>query len=164
MIHYKDAYKLPLNIELLFNNIWLDTMSLLCVLSCFKRRKKGVSIDELAFYYSIVTSEIEIIFEVNNMIIDNSRAKFDVDMRYFKTKDRVRNMIGILSGINCVDLILTNKFNRLDLNIQINSEGLGKVNSIESHYYIDLINSTLKLMKILDFNVSNLKRILGVIV
>lgn len=48
---------LPLSIKLLFNNVYLETANMLCVLTEFKSKKKGIRLSELLFYYVIVSAK-----------------------------------------------------------------------------------------------------------
>lgn len=155
-------YELPLSIELLFNNSLLDTMALMCVISGFTKRKNGVSIDELAFYYSIITSEVKILGDKTDIIFDSSEAKYDIDARYLTIKDKVRLMITYLANLDYINIFISTKDGINSVFIKANKVGNSIVKALESDYYLDLQNKTKDIIGKMNFSMRNVKKVSGV--
>ncbi len=150
---------LPTYIQFLFTNNVLDTMTVLCILYCFIRRKKGLSIDEIVFYYSIVTSGIKIKEQNSNISIDTTEAKYDLDTRYFNSKNNVRFMIAWLADLKLIDIVIEESSS--EVMVRINDLGKESASHLRSNYYLNIIAKTKDIKKKISFNTGNLKKILG---
>lgn len=152
--------ELPLSIELLFQNKKLDIISLLCILSCFHKKRKGVTVDEATFYYSIVTSGAEISINDKVWDINDARAKVEVDANLMLIRERVKEIVIVLTNVGYVDFEFSNEH----VQLKINKSGLDIVNSLSSGYFSEIINKTNDIKEIIRFNKTNEKRIeLGVV-
>jgi len=152
--------ELPLSVELLFQNKKLDIISLLCTLSCFYKKRKGVTVDEITFYYSIVTSDAEI--SINGQVWDmnDARAKVEVDANLMLIRERIKEFVIILTNMGYVDFEFANE----QVHLKINKSGLDIVNSLSSGYFTNIISKTNEVKEIIRFNKTNEKRIqLGVV-
>jgi hypothetical protein len=147
--------ELPLSVELLFQNKQLDILSLLCMLSCFSKKRKGITLEEIAFYYSIATSDAELFFEGEVWNINDTNAKVEVDANLMLIKDRIKEFIIILTNLKYIDF----EFIDEQIHIKINKYGIDLVNSLDSDYFNNIIGKTNIVREHIRFNKTNEKRI-----
>lgn len=144
--------KMPAFIEILFKNSRLELMSILCILSCFNKKSKGISIDELVFYYALVTS--------NSLLLNNESKKigevlYDTDIRYESLKQKAKHYLIILENHNRISL----KNENGAIFIKNTSEGSALVKSLTSSYYYNIISMITKIKTDIKYNKSNVKKI-----
>lgn len=148
--------KMPAFIEILFKNSRLELMSILCILSCFNKKRKGISIDELVFYYALVTSNSLLL----NNVINNESKKigevlYDTDIRYESLKQKAKHYLIILENHNRISL----KNEKGTIFIKNTFEGNALVKSLTNSYYSNIISMVTKIKTDIKYNKSNVKKI-----
>lgn len=146
---------IPLGTKIIFNNEYLEIMSLLCSLYCFRRKK--LYIEEIIFYYSILKSDIDIVIENKEIIVDKSNAKIDIDVEFVKMHEMIYKSLVILVNFKYVDIIDIGQ----NIQFKISQDGIDVVKSLESEYYKDLITIGEYLNKELKYNRKNINVIIG---
>lgn len=144
----------PLGSRLIFNNEYLDVVSLLCTLYCFKRRK--LCLEELIFYNSILMSNINIIVKDKEIFTDQSKSKTDIDVEFMKMDKKISKILILLINLEYVDIIDANKFQ-----FKINKKGIDVVDNLESNYYKELVTLGTYLNKQLKYNKKNVQTVIG---
>jgi hypothetical protein len=160
--NYKNMYELPLNIELMFDNTMFDTISLLCTINCFQKKRKGIRLEELTFYYSMANAGAKIEMENSKLMISNDGAKIDADAIYMQMCSRINQMVGYLAGINLIDLTVNRGIGYLDISIKINQNGISLVKGLRSPIYLELMDRVSVLSTKIKYSRSNVLRIMGV--
>lgn len=147
--------ELPLSVGLLFQNEKLDIVSLLCITSCFLKNRKGISLEEISFYYAIITSDAEISINGESWDLNNEKAKIEVDANLILIRDKIKKFIIVLINIGLVDYEFIDK----QFYIKINKSGLNKVNTLINEYFTNIIHKTNVVKEHIKFNKTNEKRI-----
>lgn len=122
--------KVPALIEILFENECLDNTRILFILNSFQKNKNGISMDALAYYYSLLISEYA--KEENELI------RYNISNLYINFKNRSRNKILNLIDRGYIEIKgnLINDFSELD--VRITSEGKEYIKSLNNDYFIAL--------------------------
>lgn len=144
----------PLGAKLIFNNEYLDVVSLLCTLYCFNRRK--LSLQEIIFYNSILMSDISIVVKDKTFSMDQSKSKTDIDIEFMKMDQKVFKILILLTNLEYVDIIDNN-----NLQFKINKKGIEIVDNLDSEYYKELVILGKYLNKQLKYNKTNVKTVIG---
>lgn len=158
ILNYQNEY-LTLEMHLLFENEYLDIMSLLCLLYEAKRKKNGVNINELIFGFTLVTSEANIeIDEADKILIDYSMCKFDLDIEYIKCIEQIKRYLEILLGRGVIDIHNIGE----RIGYQINSEGIKVIEQLKCEYFSEILNKYKIVYKYLKCTKKNIVDIMGV--
>lgn len=133
-------------LNLLFKNITLDSMIVLCILNkwCFlsKPRKKNLNIYEIIYYITIIKK--------------NFNNDLKIDKIYLKTEANIKEIILYLYKFSLIDMEIKNKYNLSLNNIFLTDKGKEKLIDLESEYYkkiyeildkLEKVNITKKLVK-----------------
>lgn len=154
-----DLNYLTLSTYLLFNNEYLDLMTLLCVMYNLKNKRKGSTLDEIMLYYLIIVSEIEISILEKQININSAVCKYDTDTKYIESINKIKKNLNILLAEGYLDFCsCENEIIRL----KINTEGITTVKSLKSSYYKRIIKLGTDLIKGLSYTKKNVFNILGV--
>lgn len=138
-------------LNILFKNITLDSMVVLCVLNkwCFlsKPKKRKLSIYEIIYYTTVIKN--------------NFNRDIKIDKIYLKTEANIKEILLYLHKFNLIEIDIKNKYN-LSLNkISLTKNGKEKLKDLKSEYYekvyeilneLDNVNITKKLVNQEIFN------------
>ena len=143
---------LPENVNFLFDNKQLDTLSFLCVLSCFK--KKQIGLDEFIFYYALVVSCINLKIDNTTVIFGIKNAKYEFNALFLYMQDNIQLILLLLSNND----LITVSFETVDdyykqLLIAITEQGRDIVLKLKNMYFHDLEDRAKYIIK----NVKNTK-------
>jgi hypothetical protein len=152
-IEQNDKLALPESIDYLFDNIIMDIVSFLCILSCL--RKKRISLDELLFYYTLTVSRIDLKFENKTFLMGTQNAKYEANSLYLYMKDNILLILLYLSNNNL--LLASNEVighsNQIILTITKN--GSDCVAKLKHQHFINLMNRAKYVMKNVKYTITN---------
>ncbi len=145
---------LPLSIKLLFNNVYLETANMLCVLTEFKSKKKGIRLSELLFYYVIVSAkDYEAVTEqLRNL---ESETKIKTQFQRYESK-----MKSILINLESADYIELSASEKSDVYVKITKKGIDFVSGLEKDYF-ELLQKRTREAKTIPYTKKNEKTLMG---
>jgi hypothetical protein len=153
--------ELPYSVEILFENKYLDSMAVLCMLYAFNSIRKGMKTEEIVFYYSIVISEV---YNFDDVKIDefNPKYRYNIHNLYLSFEKNLSDLIIILSNQNYIEVIgdISSKFK--DLRIKLTDEGASILENVQNTYFEKLIEKFANVKSQVKFTKNNEKIILGV--
>lgn len=153
--------ELPYSVEILFENKYLDSMGVLCLLYAFNNIKKGMKTEEIVFYYSIVISEI---YNIDNVKVDefNLNYRYNIHNLYLSFEKSLSDLIILLSNKNYVEVIgdISTKFK--DLRVKLTDEGVALLESVQNVHFKKLIENFTDVKSKIKFTKGNEKTISGV--
>lgn len=154
-----DCSYLTLNMYLLFNNEYLDLMTLLCVMYNLKNKRKGLILDEILLYYLIIASEVDINILENKINVNSTICKYDTDIKYIQSINKIKKSLNILLAKGYIDFL---SCKNEAIRLKINAEGIDTVKSLKSSYYKQILTSGADLIKQISYTKNNVFKILGV--
>lgn len=121
--------KLPIDLKYLFENKYIECIQLLIILYSLKRRRKGIEIEELLYYYTLLS--ITIVKPDNEFFID----KTYIQNNYLTFEKVVRDNVLILSNQDYIKINVesTKKKNRMYISIAENGKLV--VEKLEKSYF-----------------------------
>ncbi|CAI8830360.1 HTH marR-type domain-containing protein [Bacillus sp. IT-79MI2] len=145
---------LPLSIKLLFNNVYLETANMLCVLTEFKSKKKGIRLSELLFYYVIVSAkDYEAVTE--QLREPESGKKIKTQFQRYESK-----MKSILINLESADYIELSASEKSDVYVKITKKGIDFVSGLEKDYF-ELLQQRTREAKTIPYTKKNEKTLMG---
>lgn len=130
--------KLPMDLQYLYRNDYFDSVKLLLVLEFFKRRKKGVLIDEANYYFTLIDT-----LDVKSELISiNKRFLQDV---YLNNEIMLKNLVLRLINSEYVELTIEKMLNRTNVYLKISESGDKAIEDI-SHPLFEETRQRLKLL------------------
>lgn len=145
---------LPLSIRLLFNNVHLETANMLCVLTEFKAKKKGIRLSELLFYYVIVSSkDYEVVIEH----LRNPESQKKIKTQFQRYESKVKSILINLESTGYVELAASEKS---DVYVKITKKGIDFVNGLEKNYF-ELLQQRTREAKTIPYTRRNEKTLMG---
>ncbi|MGH0669619.1 hypothetical protein [Bacillus paranthracis] len=145
---------LPLSIKLLFNNVYLETANMLCVLTEFKSKKKGIRLSELLFYYVIVSAkDYEAVTE--QLREPESGKKIKTQFQRYDSK-----MKSILINLESADYIELSASEKSDVYVKITKKGIDFVSGLEKDYF-ELLQQRTREAKTIPYTKKNEKTLMG---
>ena len=139
-----DFIHLPDNVEYLFNNIMIEIISFLCVLSCFK---KNMKLDELLFYYCLAVSYVDLRKENNNLNFGVKNAQYEANSLYLYMKEKEQYIITYLANCGFLELSVDNSTHPHNILISINEKGRKCTAQLQNKYFSNLIQRTRQVIK-----------------
>lgn len=124
-----NKYRLPVELQYLFQNKYLDCMRLLILLREFQRRKKGVLLDEVLYYFTL--------FE---MLISDNEDNYRVENTYYQenylvNEKRISDYIVILANQQYITVIVDKTSKKSIIFLKNNDKGNNVVGSLENNYF-----------------------------
>ncbi|HHT7226489.1 TPA: hypothetical protein ACTZ5W_003715 [Bacillus cereus] len=145
---------LPLSIRLLFNNVHLETANMLCVLSEFKSKRKGIRVPEFLFYYVIVSSkDYEMVFKH----LSNPESEKKIKTQFQRYESKVKSILINLESTDYVELTSSEKS---DVYVKITKKGIDFVNGLEKEYF-ELLQQKAREAKTIPYTKKNEKTLMG---
>lgn len=141
IMNLEQTLKLPDQIKLLFENEYLDTFSVLVILSSFPN-KGFITIRNVIFYYTLIFNENE---QYNN--------SSDI---FFSYEKKMKDLIIRLHSLDLIEVV-----NKKDISCKVNEKGLQFVLTLESSYFIELREKSIKKIKETPFSATLEKQIFG---
>lgn len=120
--------KLPKDLKLLFSNVYLDYAKILMILSYFSRRRKGVLLDEVTYYYTLldfVNIEEDVSF-IEEHYLQNT---------YIKNELEIKNAIIKLVSGNYLEIEIEKQLNKSCLFLKLTKVGLDLIDSLTNKYF-----------------------------
>ena len=128
---------------------------MLVILSEFKRRKKGINIEELNYYYTML-----------DLVELNQKREYEVNYEYYQdhyliNEEVLRKYSIILRNQNLIDINVENTNKETLLYLKLSESGMNLVEGLEDKYFeklvdkYNLINSTIK------YSVANHRKVLS---
>lgn len=140
--------QLPPSIRLLFSNEYLECLMLLCILKVFKNKIKGLALEEILYYFTILKSlETEKKgYKVNYIYIQNT---------YFYLMNNLKTSIIYLSNDYLIDINVDKKNENILLKVVISDKGKKVIDELESDYYREIFEKCQYIKQNLPYNTEN---------
>lgn len=122
---------LPLDLQYLYKNNYFDAVKLLFVLEHFKRRKKGIQIDEANYYFTLID-----VLEIN---IDNvSLNKQYFQNMYLNNEIVLKKLVLRLVNSGYIKVEAEKMLNKTNLYLKLTESGSQAVTKFEHPMYKDI--------------------------
>ncbi|WP_270339898.1 hypothetical protein [Bacillus mobilis] len=145
---------LPLSIKLLFNNVYLETANMLCVLTEFKSKKKGIRLSELLFYYVIVSAKD---YEAVTEQLRNPESEKKIKTQFQRYESKMKS---ILINLESADYIELSASEKSDVYVKITKKGIDFVSGLEKDYF-ELLQQRTREAKTIPYTKKNEKTLMG---
>lgn len=149
---------LPVSINLLFNNVYLDIITVLCVASILRNKKAEVKTRELLFYYTIISAQESDLEEHKVQKIDSVNF---YSSTYFRILRDINEIFLYLYNLGLVNYNSNGKVNILDSTCIITDIGIKLIENLESKFIRELLSKVQKVKKDVKFSVLNEQMLLG---
>lgn len=154
MITMGNTNVLPLSIKLLFNNVYLETANMLCVLTEFKSKKKGIRLSELLFYYVIVSAKD---YEAVTEQLRNPESEKKIKTQFQRYESKMKS---ILINLESADYIELSASEKSDVYVKITKKGIDFVSGLEKDYF-ELLQQRTREAKTIPYTKKNEKTLMG---
>ncbi len=140
--------KLPISLDLIFNNKYLDYANILCVLYTLRNKKSGIIIDELAYYVTLIysLSKTQVGYSINYQFIQNT---------YLDISKTIKKSLIYLANQNYITLITSKNENKVNLKVCIGDAGIKIVADFISEYFKEIILKSQHIYKNIPYNAKN---------
>ena len=135
---------LPIELKYLFENQYIQCMQILLVLFINRRKKEGITINELVYYITLGKCSEKL--EENEYKIDFQY----IQNNYFNYENNIRKNMAILTNKELIELNYKNETKKDTLNIKISENGIEIIEKLQSKYFkgeLDLYNYLHKYMR-----------------
>ena len=124
-----DKYRLPVELQYLFQNKYLDCMRLLILLKEFQRRKKGVILDEVLYYFTL-----------SEMLTSDNEGNYRVENTYFQenylaNEKRISDYIVILANQQYITVMVDKTSKKSIIFLKNSDQGNEIVENLENDYF-----------------------------
>ncbi|WP_169733573.1 hypothetical protein [Clostridiisalibacter paucivorans] len=124
-----DKSKLPIDLKYLFENKYIECMQTLLILFLLKRRRKGIEIEELLYYFTLLC--MTTIKANNEFFIDETY----IQNNYLTLEKVVRDNILILSNHNYINVKIKSTKKKNKMYIKISDDGKEVVKNLENNFF-----------------------------
>lgn len=144
---------LPLDLQYLFQNEYLDCMKILIVLYQLRRRRKGVNIEELNYYYTMID-----LLEGAQECEPNQEYYQD---NYLINEEKMRGYGILIKNQDFIEINVENTTKKTTLYYKLTQAGMQLVEGLEDEYFdkirkrVEFVNSTMK------YSVSNQRKVMS---
>lgn len=129
---------LPLDLQYLYKNDYFDAVKFMLVLNNFKRRKKGMQMEEANFYFSLIDA-VEVGYEE---IVINKQYLQNV---YLNNEIILKNLVLRLANSGYVEVEIEKTLNKTNLYLTLSELGNQVIAEI-THSIFDEIREKLRLI------------------
>lgn len=133
--------KLPTDLQLLYRNDYFDTAKVLIILNSFNRRKKGLDIDELVFYFTLIDS---VIVRTGSVKVERQFLQDN----YLKNELEIRNLVLRIADSGYIMLETEKNLSKTIVYIKNTDEGSKIVQNLEN----PIFNEMSKKLKVISSN------------
>lgn len=133
--------KLPTDLQLLYRNDYFDTAKVLIILNSFNRRKKGLDIDELVFYFTLIDS---VIVRTGSVKVERQYLQDN----YLKNELEIRNLVLRIADSGYIMLETEKNLSKTIVYIKNTDEGSKIVQNLEN----PIFNEMSKKLKVISSN------------
>ncbi|MBU5439867.1 hypothetical protein KQI42_17770 [Tissierella sp. MSJ-40] len=146
--------KLPIDLRYLFENKYIECMQILVILFLLKQRRKGIDIDEILYYYTMLS--LTTVDSKNNYYIDETYLQNN----YLTYEKIIRDNVIILSNQELVEIRVEHLKKRNVMYIKITEAGKSVVSNLENNYYKKEIEKCQNIITTRKFSVKNQRKVL----
>lgn len=146
--------KLPIELQLLFENKYIECIQLLVVLFANKSRRKGIEFLEVLYYFTLLSSTTKLgenEYHLENKYIQNN---------YLSYEKKVRDNLIVLANQELVSIKVELLNKRSLLFIKVTEQGKKIIAELENEYYIDEIAKANYLIKFRKYSTKSEKGVL----
>ena len=136
--------KLPDLIDILFENPQLERTRIICILNCFHGKTKGISLKELAYYYAIIVSELNIHSE--------NELRYNIANLYISLQWKIKRIIMELNTSEYIKVFNINEDIFDNIKIKLNKKGVDFVNSLENVYFKEFQEQLIEIKKLYTYS------------
>lgn len=145
---------LPIELRYLFENQYIECIKILIVLYLHKRKKYGISMDEIVYYLTIA----KCCYKISN---DKYEIDFEyIQNNYLKNEKNIRKNIMILVNKELVLINYERTAKKDKLTLKITSGGIDIIKNLESEYFKEEIGRYSYLVKNMKYSAKNKKGVL----
>lgn len=147
-------YSLPIELRYLFQNQYLDSVKLLIILSQFQRRKKGIVLDELNYYFTML-----------NLVESNDDNKFVVNRKYLQdnylsNEAKIKRQSVVLGNQEYIDISMEKTSKKSILYFSITDKGKNILDMLEDEYFNKYTEQFRYIYGIHRYSVTNQRKVL----
>ncbi|WXR60952.1 hypothetical protein WG909_11705 [Peptostreptococcaceae bacterium AGR-M142] len=124
-----DKSKLPIDLKYLFENKYIECMQMLLILFSLKRRKKGIELEELLYYFTLLS--MTTIKSNNEFFIDETY----IQNNYLTLEKVVRDNILILSNQKYISVDVESAKKKTKMYMKISYSGKEVVENLENNFF-----------------------------
>lgn len=146
--------RLPVDLRYLFENKYIECIQILIILFLFKRRRKGINVDEILYYYTMLS--MTIVDSKNNYYIDETY----IQNNYLSHEKTIRNNIIILSNQNLVEIRIESLEKKNVIYTKITESGRTIISDLENSYYKKEIEKCQNIIATKRFSAKNQREVL----
>lgn len=128
--------KLPILVDVLFDNYQLELTRILCILSCFPKNKNGITFSALIYYYALSVSEIEL-----GKSEEENDLRYNVVNLYIDFQSKVKYLSMVLTNLDYIEVIGEIKVEASEVRVKMKLEGFELVGEMENEYFSRLIDN-----------------------
>lgn len=145
---------LPLDLQYLFRNEYLDSVKMLIILYQSKRRIKGIDLEELNYYFTIIE-----LLEINEM------HKYELNLEYsqdnYLINENVLRSYGIpLKNQDFISIYSENTNKKAILYFKLTDEGKRLIEGLEDEYFKTIIDRYNFVNNTMKYSVENQRKVL----
>lgn len=123
-----DNNKLPIDLQYLFQNKYLDCMRILILLKEFNKRKKGVVLGEVLYYFTLIE------------MISGKKDNYRVDNTFFQenyliNEKRIADYLLVLANQQYITIYVDKTSKKSIIFIKNTDEGNNVTNEVENNYF-----------------------------
>lgn len=146
---------LPKSIKLLFENKYLEHTDILCILYINKRKKRGISFEEILYWFTLLNA---VSLEDEKFVLD----KMFLQNNYLNYEQKLKISIRLLVNQGLIELEI-NKLNKKNLmHFRIIDTGTELVNNLKNQYFKNQFKKINYLKEIMPYNSYNEKGVLEI--
>lgn len=128
--------KLPILVDVLFDNQQLELTRIMCVLSCFPKSRKGINVCALTYYYALSVSEFEFYIDT-----EQQELRYNVVNLYMDFQSKVKQLIIKLSNMNYIEVFGGVEIGINNVRVKLSKDGFEFIKDFENEYFHNLIKS-----------------------
>lgn len=146
--------KLPIDLKYLFENKYIDCIQMLIILYQFKQRRKGINLDEILYYFTLLS-----------LTITDSQSKFHVvetyiQNNYFTYENTIRDNLIILYNQKFIEINVESTKKQNIMYSKITDEGKSLVFNLKNSYFKKEIEKCKNIIETRKFNIKNQREVL----
>ncbi|MEA4988101.1 MAG: hypothetical protein VB095_08580 [Anaerovorax sp.] len=146
-------YSLPIELRYLFQNQYLDSVKLLIILNQFQRRKKGIVLDELNYYFTMLN------------LVESNDDKFVVNRKYLQdnylsNESKIKRQSVVLGNQEYIDISMEKTSKKSILYFSITDKGKNILDMLKDEYFNILTEQFWYIYGIHRYSVTNQRKVL----
>lgn len=146
--------RLSIELEYLFQNKYLDSVRILLLLKEFHKRTKGLTIEEIVFW----TSLIEALSLIEDEYILNKTYLQEIILL---NEERIKEYLMLLANQELINIRVEKNRSRTEVFVKIAEEGKSLVSGLENSYFLSQRESCKYAVANFKYNVTNRRKALS---